>query len=184
MTSSTPGGYPSNITYGIHFTILVLNLVVIAALIWEVSPGTQSILSFYGAHNSGAVALITTIVATIYTVTLLVLTRLEKRVPPIVRICFDVVTCILYLAGGATIGFFMRKDFLWDVQYGNCNARTWTRQQCREFWYALVAVELVAMFFGVFCFILTVVDLILTVRVKRRQEQIKQEPQTGGYFAY
>ncbi|KAJ7591755.1 hypothetical protein C8J56DRAFT_931672 [Mycena floridula] len=180
--SSTPGGYSPKLTYGIFTAILVLNIVAIIALVWDVSPGIQSILSLYGVKNAGAVALVTTIVATVYTVTVLVCTSIGNAPSPATRIGFDAFAGILYLAASITLGYFMH--FMWSSSYGHCNARPWTRQQCQQFWLSVAAVEIIALVFGILSLILTLTDLILTVRVKQRQEQIKKEPQTGGYFAY
>jgi len=163
----------------------VLNIVVIGGLIWDVSPGTKQILWTYQANNMGeAVALGTTIIATIWAIALLVCTKTKKNIPHTVRIVGDVFTSILYLAGSITLGVFMRQDFLWDPSFGNCNAVDWTIQQCKQFWFALIGVELAALFFGVLTSILTIVDIIMTVKVKHRQARIKEEPRTGGYFAY
>lgn len=182
--SSTPGGYPPKLTYGIFFAILVLNFGAIVALVWDVSPGIQSILSFYGAKNAGAVALVATVVATVYTVTVLVCTEIDNAPSPSSRIGYNVFAGILYLGGIISIAVFMHKDFLWSSSYGRCNARPWTRSQCQQFWLSVAAVEIIALVFLLFSFILTLTDIILTVRVKKRLEQVKKEPQTGGYFAY
>ncbi|KAJ7580063.1 hypothetical protein C8J56DRAFT_957528 [Mycena floridula] len=168
--------FPVKLNYGLHLSILLLNLTVVGSMAWELWRTTQR--PYYNGAIWAFIAIITTGVALLYTIALIILSLCRVDIPHLARILVDSIALapayiisIFFLAVGTNWGI-IRDPHAYDdlcsdssqYRYLDCNGLLNPLA-------TIARLQLVGIIFGFVALVLTLVDCGFSIKLHQRKRR-------------
>ncbi|KAJ7585222.1 hypothetical protein C8J56DRAFT_1166366 [Mycena floridula] len=164
--------YPRTLNYAIHLTIFLLNLGVVGAMVWDSTPETRIKILSQRRVPPASIPLIACAFATLYSLTVVLLSSFSVKIRPLIRIVADTVLLIpVYIICIITLGIMNN----WSFRTGTCTDPSWTAAMCAARWRTIAMIQTVSFSFCFLALTLTVVDLCISIKLRRRLREEAKE---------